>query len=302
MKKYFIIAFLVFVFTYLIIPHSVLAGVFPFTGPLVPCGTSSTHPCTLCDIFVLLRNVINLFLTLIIFIAPILIIFGGIMLLTSAGRPEGISYGKRIITNAIIGIVLAFGAWVIINTVMVALVGENPKKGFPWPWNEIPCKSAGQPPVGPPTKGLWGKRPAPSGSENWVLKGIDSKQKGDASPQLASFLNCMYDQYSQLGEKETLMITSISSDILVKNPNCDTTGPSCGHHANSCHYGGTKCTGYSYAVDFAANVPCNVIQELAQNCYPSAWINWEGNHTHVSVGHNNCGCNEAEKGNPCPSS
>jgi hypothetical protein len=148
--------------------------------------------------------------------------------------------------------------------------------------------------------GLWCQRPAPNGSENWRLSGINPNQKGDAVASLVNFLNCMYAPEN--GLRNTLTITSISSDILCNNPSCDTSGPDCGHTANSCHYGGTNCRGGSHAVDFRADSStCSTIAGVARYCGGSnAWINWETTHLHVSLDRVTCGCNESPNPTSCP--
>lgn len=577
MFKYFIITISIILLAGLILPQICLAGNIPFEGPLVPCGTEE-HPekCGLCHLFKLIQNIIDLFLTLIIFIAPLMIVIGGIVILTAGGVPERVATGKRIITYVVIGIVISFTAWILINTSMITLVGEGAGEGeqeFPWPWNEIDCEGTSAPPGethmgcidqeckevsgagedecstdedciqegsicrcewdsgtvttktysdseecdsacesycstpgGPPSflsnyccvedsqeecvgdgfgneevwcvceipvytvdsnlypsktevrgtefKGTefssenecsqgcnsgnagsycpqrsvtdeasegnfyctsqnsletktahcvkeenissdvnflksfstqqdcinsvlpdnedyekdcaefcwvdgnlycdcadrspvwtlyqiqkesqvviegnawacintcgnscrlgsfqeptgctgeeeedqWCQRDAPAGSEYWVLNpppgGAMEEQKGDASAQLASFINCMY------GKLSNLEINSISSNALCDDPSCDTTQSGvCGHTANSCHFGGTNCDGESYAVDFNTNVSCADIKEAALECDSTAWVNWEDDHTHVSVNGTACGCPESGSGEPCP--
>ena len=113
-------------------------------GPIVPCGTrASNKDCTLCDIFKMGQNIINFIWELIIVIVPIFILAGGIMILTAGAKPDQVGLGKKIIFNAIIGMVIAFLSWTIINMVFNTLVGEGKKEGFPWPWNEIQCKGGG---------------------------------------------------------------------------------------------------------------------------------------------------------------
>lgn len=145
----------------------------------------------------------------------------------------------------------------------------------------------------------WCQRTAPAGSENWALNpppgGAKSEQKGDASEKLTSLLNCMYEKLPDL------KINSISSNALCDDPGCDTEQSGvCGHAADSCHFGGTNCTGKSYAVDFHTNVSCTDIKTAALQCDSTAWVNWETNHTHVSVNNSVCGCNESGAGTPCP--
>lgn len=305
MKKYILFIIFIVLLALIIIPKPASAGVLPFDfgeDSLVPCGKSSDvstadEKCTLCHVFKGIKNLINLFLSLIILIAPVVIIFGAFMILTSGGSPERVAYGKRVIVYVVIGLLITFGAWLLVNTLMNELANPD---ATPWPWNKIECK-AGIPDNGnggddEEEEGEWCQRSDPAGSENWILTSFieNPKQKGDASSRLTSFLNCMY------GRLSNLQINSISSNVICANPLCDTSTSSCGHAANSCHFGGTNCTGLSYAVDFHINLACSTIRDAAKICDSTAWINWEGNHTHVSVNNRACGCNEREIGNPCP--
>jgi hypothetical protein len=459
--KFFSITIFAILLISLVMPQLVLAR------GLVPCGGTGEPKCNICHFFQLLQKIISGASISVLALAALFIVIGGIIILSSAGSPDKASEGKRMISYSIIGIVICFGAWIIINTVMNALVSQEK---MPWPWNKIQCVptqtngggDGDEEPTGEYcicevpvyttaartmqlfteikgtdlndadtcetncisdnadaycpdratatnpklycasqndledknafcykqeattdsitgacftnsstcynsilsnadyekkcwlddqlycrcTDGLatwctqskpsglyqiakevgvgglfnawdctrncgysggycktsasetpaeqWCARPAPGGSNVWNLSGINARQKGDASPQLASFLNCMYSRIPGL------IITSISSDILCSNPACDITGYDCGHTANSCHFGGTNCAGYSYAVDFGTNISCSSIRDAALACDTSAWVHWETNHTHISVNNTACGCNEGSSGNPCP--
>jgi len=108
---------------------------FPFWGPLVPCQGSCT---SLCQLFVLAQNLINFGLTvLLIVIGPIAVVFGGIMILVSAGNPDRISTGKRILTGAIIGIAIGLASFVIVNT-FLGLIGATVGSGGVG-WGVIQC-------------------------------------------------------------------------------------------------------------------------------------------------------------------
>ena len=326
MNKNFKIITLIVLLSFLILPEIVSAANIPFWGPIVPCGTSTTPKCTLCHVFELGQNIINLLLTLILVAAPVFIIIGAIFMLTSGGMPEKATQGKKVITFAIIGLLIAFGSWLIINQILVKLAGTKATEGegpWPWPWNKIECTptevsethSECVEEICKEVEGAgnnecqtneeceeqipWCQREAPLGSSTWVLTpppvGAYPQQKGDASPELASFLNCMYLSIHDL------QINSISSNILCNDPTCDTSTGNCGHTANSCHYGGRYCTGLSRAVDFHATAEtCSEIKEAALKCDSTAWANWEFNHLHISVQRAGCGCNEREIPRSCP--
>jgi ABC-type antimicrobial peptide transport system permease subunit len=103
------------------------------SGPIVPC----TDNCTLCDFFVMARNIIKFLSELILVLAPVFVVIGGVIILSSAGVPDRVGLGKRIITSAIIGVLIALLAWTVLGTVFNALIGGQ---GFPWAWNEFHCQ------------------------------------------------------------------------------------------------------------------------------------------------------------------
>ena len=118
----------------LFLPFSVSAGF--LSGPIVPCGRQGQDPCTLCHIFELAKNVIQFLFEFILIIAPVFVLIGGVVILSSAGKPEQAGLGRKIITSAIVGVIIALLAWTILGMVFNALVGGP---GFPWPWNEFRC-------------------------------------------------------------------------------------------------------------------------------------------------------------------
>lgn len=99
-------------------------------------------PCNICHFFVLAQNVIDGFITIILAIGTVMIGVGGLIILTSGGVPEKASHGKRVITYVIIGLLVTFMAWMVINETMLLLVGTKTGVGeqkLPWPWDKIEC-------------------------------------------------------------------------------------------------------------------------------------------------------------------
>lgn len=90
----------------------------PETG-LVKCGTS--RDCTICDIFILIRDVFNWALGLLASLAVLSIVIGGVYILTSAGNPGGVSTGYGIITNAVIGLLLVMSSFLLFSFLLVGL-------------------------------------------------------------------------------------------------------------------------------------------------------------------------------------
>jgi hypothetical protein len=68
-------------------------------------------------------NVIEIVLQIIGFAATIMIIVGGFRFLTSAGNPSGVEAGKKTLTNAIIGLVIALAAIAIVNIIFGLITG-----------------------------------------------------------------------------------------------------------------------------------------------------------------------------------
>jgi len=345
MKKYII---LILIISGLVLPMISFAGNFDFSQPLVQCGTKANPtPCTLCDLFSLVQRLIDFLSAAIFIIAGIIITIGGLMILLAGANPGNLDLGKKMIKNAVIGVIISLLAWTVINMIFVTLVSKDSDK-FPAPWNEIKCVGGGvveatnltfchiqyrdqndvmfkkydnntlcsqgckercaelgntcenwccldrnengkNDVCSAVSENQWCKRSAPAGSEKWKLTSYIQNpigQKGDASTELTNLLNCMYDKIP------TLEINAISSNVICNNPVCDPLKESCGHGQNSCHFGGTKCTGFSYAVDFNTNITCSNIADTALSCNSSAWILWEDNHTHVSIYGKACGCAE----------
>ncbi len=101
---------------------------------LVPCGGPGQSDCTICSLFTGIHNIVN-FLTFDIAtpLAVVILIYGGVMLLTSRGSEEKLKKGKTALGAAVWGLLIVFAAWLIIDTILGNLV----KSGY-LPWNEFP--------------------------------------------------------------------------------------------------------------------------------------------------------------------
>ncbi|MEK7162633.1 MAG: pilin, partial [Patescibacteria group bacterium] len=99
---------------------------------LVPCGGPG-NPCRVCHLYDLAKNVMNFLLWTVA--APLMVvalIAGGIVWLTSAGSEEKVALGRKILWSAVVGFLIAFAAWVIVNTILNTLVFKNPFNQKPW--------------------------------------------------------------------------------------------------------------------------------------------------------------------------
>ncbi|MEK7647162.1 MAG: pilin [Patescibacteria group bacterium] len=99
-----------------------LMPILSYAAPLVPCGTSGT-PCTLCDLVQLANNLIDFMLIqLAAPLATLSIIIGGILMITAGGNESQLQRGKQIFSYAVIGFVIALGAWLIVDLILQQLL------------------------------------------------------------------------------------------------------------------------------------------------------------------------------------
>ncbi len=90
--------------------------------PLLPPCTSSGN-CGFNDFVLLGVNLTKMILGLVGSLALLFFIYGGIMFMLAGGKSEMIDKGKKIITNAVIGVAIVLGAWIIVNFSIAALTG-----------------------------------------------------------------------------------------------------------------------------------------------------------------------------------
>ncbi len=129
MKKLFSILLVSFGLLFLISEITQAQGI-------VPCGQPGAPRCELSHIFVLILNVYNYVLIIATSLAGLGIVIGGILIMISGGGavsipgvaagPNLYSTGTKIISGSIFGIVLIWGAWLIINTVLLAIGYAGP--------------------------------------------------------------------------------------------------------------------------------------------------------------------------------
>ena len=141
MKKIFLITFLFFSLA----PNLVGArGLVPCGGCAVDYAADGSCPtpepsCQLCHLFTLLDNIVDFVLFRIILpLATLLLVFGGILFIFSAENPENVKKGRAILTSVVIGLIIIFAAWLIINA-FFTLMGVAEWTGLREGWFRIPC-------------------------------------------------------------------------------------------------------------------------------------------------------------------
>jgi len=104
---------------------------------IVPCGGDVA--CKACHIFPLANNVIGFILFgLAMPFAVIMILWGGILMVTGAGNPGQLEKGRNYLTWAVIGLVVAFAGWIIVDTIIKGLAVKEGSFTF-GAWNEFPA-------------------------------------------------------------------------------------------------------------------------------------------------------------------
>lgn len=117
--KILIILLLVICYSLLVITPALAS--WPATPLLPPCTASGD--CGFNDFILLGVNLTKMILGLVGSLALLFFIYGGIMFLIAGGSSEMIGKGKKIITNAVIGVALVLGAWIIVNFAIAAMTG-----------------------------------------------------------------------------------------------------------------------------------------------------------------------------------
>lgn len=119
------------------------------TAGLVPCGRGvndsetpdidESLPCTVCDLLVLAQNVLTFAFEIAFLIVVGFIVYGGFRWIFSLGKEENLKAGQKIITNAIIGIVIILSAWIIVNTVFWLIAQAGGTEEYIGTWYKIKC-------------------------------------------------------------------------------------------------------------------------------------------------------------------
>ena len=110
--------------------------------------------CTTCHLFELILNILNfIWNPIAIVIAALMFAYGGILMIVPSfgGSVAMYESGKKVLKNALLGLVIVFASWLIIDTIIKVIVG-NPQFGVLsrqpaqiegyGPWNSFTCEIA----------------------------------------------------------------------------------------------------------------------------------------------------------------
>ena len=125
MKKLFLVFIILFILSFISFGYALAAdcpdsGDPSANGGIVNCGISCS--CTIKNIFSMLGGIYSfLVLKIATPLAVLAVIIGGVLMMISAGNPNLEGLGKKILYSAIIGLVLAFCSYLIIDTILKAV-------------------------------------------------------------------------------------------------------------------------------------------------------------------------------------
>ena len=260
---------------------------------LVPCGTGTTDPCTLCHLIVGIQGLISWGMGILVIAAITAITISGIIYIISSGNSSLTKQAKDFVTSAVIGFAIMLGAWLIVNTTLNLLPTKTDLGIQKESWYKFSCSTTSS----TITSTTGSDVPIVETSvddTSLTFSGATKQQYKDVSPDLQLLLNCFAEK---MGGGDKFTITSISDNngggatCYTNNPSwgqCTSPdGVNCCHYAkNSCHYGGTgPCAGKSYAID--VKEVSSVIDGAAQACNAKHQV--KGNITYISIP-GGCGC------------
>jgi len=91
--------------------------------------------CSICDAYVVAKNIINFLIQLSFTIATAMIVWGALQMILSTGNPGKVSQAKSIMMSALIGLAIALASWLIVNTIITVLAPNHPVL-----WNQVQCR------------------------------------------------------------------------------------------------------------------------------------------------------------------
>ena len=105
-------------------------------GPIVSAETGIAQlsgctglDCSACNVVDMANGGIKWLIGILFVVFALLLAIAGVKLVTSGGNHHALDEAKSSFTNAIIGFIIILSAWLIVDTIMRALVGDEGKEG-----------------------------------------------------------------------------------------------------------------------------------------------------------------------------
>ena len=131
----------------LALPHLAQASI-PFLPPQQTIIPTDINQCAagFGEVMVVINNIIEFALTVaMLIIAPIMIAYSGFLLVFNSVNPSGKERARQILWNTIVGLVIAFAAWLIVDALMAAIYDANApvNGGILGEWSQLITTSGG---------------------------------------------------------------------------------------------------------------------------------------------------------------
>lgn len=86
-------------------------------------GTKYPHdvPCTICHVFILGQNILNeLIFKIVPLVGALIAVWAGFRMILERGNPTEWNKAKQMLWYVFLGVLIIYGAWIIVNTILVA--------------------------------------------------------------------------------------------------------------------------------------------------------------------------------------
>ena len=124
----------------LILGALVLALTMPL-GAFAALVNCDAGVCTYCDLLNMAQSILDFIVKYVLFTGGVIfIMWGGIEMIMAGGSPTKYQAGVTRIKATIIGILIAFSSWFIINTVLNILAVDQTGKPMNIVWDKIDCE------------------------------------------------------------------------------------------------------------------------------------------------------------------
>lgn len=153
---------------------------FTYAAGLVPCGGTGEPPCQTCHAVQLINEVNGWLVGILSIAAAIMFMIAGFRILTAQGNPSVMKAAKEMIVNVAIGFMIVLAAWLGIDFMMKALVGDGQSQMGPW--NVVNC-------VAQPISRVDADQVQLSGGSIGMAAG-NSTLRQDCDPTPAGNINC----------------------------------------------------------------------------------------------------------------
>lgn len=106
-------------------------------------GSPQYTPCQFCHFFVMFKGIVDWVVGgLVPILAILMLVIGGVMFYLGGANPAFLQTGKNIIKSVVWGLIIVFGAFLIVNTILAAIgLADFKAQGFdPRNWFQFPCQ------------------------------------------------------------------------------------------------------------------------------------------------------------------